>query len=569
MTTVNPSGNSDESYSSYEEIDKSELTFDGSISNDEAYLLVNNDDDDDNNDNGAAATYEEAFQATGFGKWQFLLLLQCGWANASDAMEIMCISLTISSLRESLKLSSQQLTWLVIVLFLGMMVGGYLWGTLADSWGRRQIVIFSLAINGIFGVGSAFARSYHVILVLRFFSGIGAGGSLPVCFSYFSEFQPKEKRGAMISALATFWMAGNLLTAGLGYAILPSERNLHSISPFGQPWRFFIIMCAVPSISSSLFFILMPESPKFLMQKGRNVEALNVLKRVFMMNHPNKAVFPYSKIVSERHQSIFKAQKCENPSLSYSQLYVHHLRYGDKRLHCICRPKRLCYSVVGFFVSILDSIKHQVMAVCAGAERITSVMMVVIYFCIAFSGYSVSMWLPTLMEKAEAFSGSPCAAHNMSHQHKNATAQVYLDVLIDCAAQLPANIFTILVIDITGGKIILIISFIASGVSVLFMWLVKNKLQVVIMGAVFNAFSTMVWNALDVVTPEMYETSVRASASGFLTAISRIASVMGNVIFGLYVEEDCSVPILNASIVLFIGGVASFFIPNTKHITLK
>ena len=42
-----------------------------------------------------------------------------------------------------------------------------------------------------------------------------AGGSLPVCFSYFSEFQPNEKRGAMISALATFWMAGNVLTAGL------------------------------------------------------------------------------------------------------------------------------------------------------------------------------------------------------------------------------------------------------------------------------------------------------------------------------------------------------------------
>ena len=41
-----------------------------------------------------------------------------------------------------------------------------------------------------------------------------AGGSLPVCFSYFSEFQPKEKRGAMISALATSWMAGNIFAAG-------------------------------------------------------------------------------------------------------------------------------------------------------------------------------------------------------------------------------------------------------------------------------------------------------------------------------------------------------------------
>ena len=41
-----------------------------------------------------------------------------------------------------------------------------------------------------------------------------AGGSLPVCFSYFSEFQPNHRRGAMISALATFWMAGNIVAAG-------------------------------------------------------------------------------------------------------------------------------------------------------------------------------------------------------------------------------------------------------------------------------------------------------------------------------------------------------------------
>ena len=53
------------------------------------------------------------------------------------------------------------------------MVGGYMWGALADSWGRRQIVMFSLAVNGIFGCISAFATAYWLLLVLRFFSGIG------------------------------------------------------------------------------------------------------------------------------------------------------------------------------------------------------------------------------------------------------------------------------------------------------------------------------------------------------------------------------------------------------------
>ena len=48
-----------------------------------------------------------------------------------------------------------------------------MWGTLADSWGRRQVVIYSLALNGIFGAASSFSRSYWLILVLRFISGLG------------------------------------------------------------------------------------------------------------------------------------------------------------------------------------------------------------------------------------------------------------------------------------------------------------------------------------------------------------------------------------------------------------
>jgi len=79
-----------------------------------------------------------------------------------------------------------------------------------------------------------------------------------------------------------------LLLTGLAWAILPAERNLGSLSPFGESWRFFIIICAVPSISSVIFFWFMPESPKFLMRKGKSVEAYNVLKRIYRVNNPRQ-----------------------------------------------------------------------------------------------------------------------------------------------------------------------------------------------------------------------------------------------------------------------------------------
>lgn len=55
----------------------------------------------------------------------------------------------------------------------------------------------------------------------------------------------------------------------------------------------------------------------------------------------------------------------------------------------------------------------------------------------------------------------------------------------------------------------------------------------------------------------------------YVVAISRIASILGNIVFGVYVDSNCNVPIVSAAVVLFIGGFASFFIPNTRRIGLK
>lgn len=68
------------------------------------------------------------------------------------------------------------------------------------------------------------------------------------------------------------------------------------VSPFGDAWRLFIIVCALPSLSSSFIFTLMPESPKFLMQKGKTFHALKVLKKIYLINNGNRFPFPVREI---------------------------------------------------------------------------------------------------------------------------------------------------------------------------------------------------------------------------------------------------------------------------------
>ena len=78
-----------------------------------------------------------------------------------------------SSLSLSLSLTQVEEGALDAIIFLGMMFGGYFWGSWSDIVGRRSCLITSLTVNGVFGFASALAPTYSLFLVFRFFSGIG------------------------------------------------------------------------------------------------------------------------------------------------------------------------------------------------------------------------------------------------------------------------------------------------------------------------------------------------------------------------------------------------------------
>ncbi|MEQ2186476.1 Synaptic vesicle glycoprotein 2A [Goodea atripinnis] len=102
-----------------------------------------------------------------------------------------------------------------------MMVGAFLWGGLADKTGRRRCLILALAINCIFAFLSSFAQGYGFFLFFRLLSGIGIGGTVPIVYSYFSEFLQMDKRGEHLSWLCMFWMIGGIYASFTAWGIIP------------------------------------------------------------------------------------------------------------------------------------------------------------------------------------------------------------------------------------------------------------------------------------------------------------------------------------------------------------
>ncbi|XP_041374930.1 synaptic vesicle glycoprotein 2C-like [Gigantopelta aegis] len=496
--------------------------------------------------------FEDAIKSTGYGKYHIYILLLCGWAVSSDAVEVLSVSFLLPSASCDLHMNSADKGWLSAIVFVGMLVGGYLWGSLADRTGRRSTLMWSLLLNGVGGLVSSTAQVFWFFLLMRFISGIGVGGSIPVIFSYFVEFQPKDRRGTMISVLATFWMGGNIMAAGLAWIVIP-HKTLGYFHPdfIYNSWRIFVALCTIPSLTSAAAFVLMPESPKYLLTIGKHKEAIAVLSQVFHKNG-GKGIFPVKYLVLSEDDKEEVTQHMDD-RLHFSESPSPWYR---------CHIKNKCLSLLQRTFELFNP-----------QLRRGSILLIIINFTLAFGYYGLFMWLPELFNRIQKYGGTPCNLAPMNATH-NSTAcedpgnQVYLEGFLTSISNLPGNILTIFLMDKLGRKLLLSTSMVLSGLIVFFISMVRTNVENVVLSCVFGAVSTIGWNALDVLFSELFPTRVRSTASGVVNGVGRLGAILGNVVFGQLVDVSCAVPMILVATLLSFGGLSSLKLPNTVRIDI-
>ena len=178
-----------------------------------------NDSNEEETGNNTTCDIEDVMDDIGVGAYQWLVMLTCGLANAVDAIEIMSLSYVFPVIEENLP------AWvkgaMSSAVFAGMLTGALVCGGLTDSFGRRPVLIGTMAMNGFFMACFAAASSHESMILLRFLTGFGCGGSVPVVFALPAEFVPAAYRGSAIAVVAAFWMVGSIIVAVLAWAIIP------------------------------------------------------------------------------------------------------------------------------------------------------------------------------------------------------------------------------------------------------------------------------------------------------------------------------------------------------------
>ncbi|MFJ9993495.1 MFS transporter [Pseudomonas putida] len=156
---------------------------------------------------------------------------------------------------------------------IGVFLGGFLGGWFTDKYGRKVLYLVDLIAIIAFSVAQFWVESALALFIWRLLIGIAVGADYPIATSLLAEFLPRKQRGPLLAAMVLMWFAGAAVAYFVGEVLLRVAGE--------DGWRWVLASALVPGV---LFLIARsgtPESPRWLLSKGRVEEADAVIKKVY------------------------------------------------------------------------------------------------------------------------------------------------------------------------------------------------------------------------------------------------------------------------------------------------
>ena len=199
--------------------------------------------------------------------YKLLFIAGIGWV--FDSMDTGLIAFVLPLLIKEWGLTGAQAGMLGSIGLIGMALGAVAAGTVADRLGRKKVFAATILLYSLSTGACAVAPNYESLLVFRFLVGLGLGGELPVAATLVTEYVPGRVRGRFMVLLESFWAVGWLLAALIAYFIIPVTG-----------WRTAFIIGAVPALYTMVIRIHLPESVRYLLQKGKTTEAYAIVAQL-------------------------------------------------------------------------------------------------------------------------------------------------------------------------------------------------------------------------------------------------------------------------------------------------
>jgi SP family sugar:H+ symporter-like MFS transporter len=187
----------------------------------------------------------------------------------------------VLAIRETFRIGPGLTGFVVASALLGCAVGAWLAGRLADRVGRIRVMVLAAALFFISAIGSGLAYSPFDLTFWRVIGGLGVGAASVIAPAYIAEIAPASIRGRLGSLQQLAIVSGIFVALLSDYFLATSAGSATKQLWLGlAAWRWMFITLAVPALAYGILALQIPESPRYLMFRGRAVEARAVLSQV-------------------------------------------------------------------------------------------------------------------------------------------------------------------------------------------------------------------------------------------------------------------------------------------------
>lgn len=198
------------------------------------------------------------------------------------------ISGTIAQVAELFQLDALQQGWYVGCALIGSIIGVLFAGILSDKFGRKTTMILSAILFSTSAIGCALCTNYNELVIFRIIGGVGIGVVSIISPLYISEIAVAQYRGRLVSlyqlAVTVGFLGAYLINYQLlNYSVSSSDSEIEwwNLIFISEVWRGMLGMEAIPAILFFVIILFIPESPRWLILKGRDDKARSILQKIY------------------------------------------------------------------------------------------------------------------------------------------------------------------------------------------------------------------------------------------------------------------------------------------------
>lgn len=447
---------------------------------------------------GTAAALVSRLERIPFSRWHVKVRLIIGVVTFFEAFDQLLVAYTLPLIRQEWQLTGGAMTLAVTAGSVGMLLGALVSGWLADTIGRVRTVQLALLVTVVASIGLFFSPGFAAFVVLRFVQGLGIGGEVPVAAAYIGELARAKGRGRFVLLYELVFPAGTLAAALIASWMVPA---------FG--WRAIYLVGALPMVMIVLINRVVPESPRWLISKGRLDEATGVVERMEeAAQHSTGRPLPEPSDVVE-------------------------LPVAGTSPECTTLRERLA-------------------ALVSGRYRLRLVVVCLLWFCGFFVNYGLTAWLPTIYTGTY---GLPLQqALNLS--------------LLSTFAGFLGCVLAAFAVDTIGRRGVLLAGMSIGGGALLVLAALgaESVSQVAVLTTVATLFSFSANITLYLYTPELFPTRSRALGTSIGAAFNRVGVILGPIVVAASVTSGGSVvaAFVVLGVVGVVGGLLTLLGPETR-----